>query len=932
MSALTANDFAQQIIAQARVLDPSFSGEVGTPERKIIDTVAQALADNQIDLSALQGALDIDSKYGTNLDRFTALFGFQRQQAQPATGYVVFSRNTPAPAAVSIPTGITLQASVVLTNGLASNVQYVTTASGVIPISGTVSGAIPVQAVVSGTIGNVAANTIQTMVGTPVPGVTSVTNQVPLTTGIDGEDDNSYKVRFKNTVFRNLAGTQDQYLALAVGGAFTTKANVIGVQSRYREYIQIPSYDDAGYLNSSQTAIQDTFGTQGNFTTALSAIPYAKQIYTNTSVFVSNGQSGPAQYFYRQGIDFAFNLAVASLGLASFAAITGDTLRNQPVATTGGSQGAGTTINVTSTAGFPTSGQLITRWSTGNGPAVLISSYTGKTATSFTGVTGGLGTLPANSRLYLVPTNVVQPNFTFFNVWNSGSSPAAGLQALSPGSLVLAEYSYISSASRNDAVHNVTNAVDVYVDGSNPVQGSTIFVPRWIGIDQFVTSNPGQSFFVENFRRDGEPARRPQVGNYITPLFNSPLVGLPSSITVGSNTYYEGWHYWLVHEIGQQGGSIRARDGIEWNPTLPGDPGGQAPPAATQELTPLPYYPTGGSTIVAACGTQNNLIGGSTPLAVNNYLFDANVPSLQATMEDARQVTTDVLVHSATTRYFKLDITVMYSPGANYTAVNASIATAVQAFFQRQYFGTVIQLSDLLDVVHQVPGVDNVRWSNDLPTNVGDLIRVAETDINGVPLHGAFVERLIYGTPLSGETQTLYVVGMQSVPPFVGTDTDSFILSWRDPALSPTNMTTAAIPFFDTNGNPLGSVNYQGIGGALAIQNAIQAVDPSLGQVNNIYTNITVTQDTRPIGYPNPITSFTLTYATPASSTGSPLHPYLPVVTNNILASQFTYDSDFFLLDNELPSLPTGMISGDTLPGLIIRPRAQNTWNRPGLT
>lgn len=921
--ALTANDFAQQIVAQARVQDPSFSGEVGTPERKIIDTFSISLANNQIDLSALRSALDIDSKYGTNLDRFTSLFGFKRQQAQAATGYAVFSRNTPAPAAVTIPTGVTLQAAVTLANGSAVNVQFTTTGSGVIAIGQTASGAVPIRAVVAGTIGNVAANTITSMVGTPVPGVTSVTNQAALSNGFDTEDDNSYKVRFKNTVFRNLAGTNDQYLALAVAGAFTTKANVIGVQSRYQEYIQIPSYDDAGYLNGVQTTAQDTYGLAGNFTTAQSAIPYAKQVYTDAAVFVSNGQSGPAQFFYRPIIDFTFNFGIA---------YTGDTLRTQPVTTTSGSQSAGATITVASTSGFPTAGSFVSRWSTTNGPVVLIVSYTGKTATTFTGCTGGLGTLPANSRVYLAPSNAVQPNLTFYNVWNSTSTPAAGLQALSPGSLVLVEFAYISSASRNDATHFVNNAVDVYVDGSNPVQGSTVFVPRWVGTDRFVSNSPSLPFFAENFRRDGEPTRRPQLGNYITPLFQSPLLGLPASITVGSNTYYEGWHYWLVRETGALGGSIRARDGIEWNPTLPGDPGGQTPPALTAENTQAPYYPTG-STIVAACGTQTNLIGGSTSLSVNSYLYDANVPALQASVEAARQVTTDVLVHRASSRYFKLDITVMYSSGANYAAVNASIAAAVQAFFQRQYFGTVIQLSDLLDVVHQVPGVDNVRWSNDLPTNVGDLIRVVETDVNGVPLHGAFVERLAYGTPTTGETQTLYVVGMQAVPPFVtGTDVDSFTLSWLDPALSPTVMTTAPIPFFDANGNPLGSPSYSSnTGGATFIQNAIQAVDPTSG-VNGIYTGITVAQDVRPSGVVNPITSFTLTYPAPSSPSGTPVHPYLPVITNSISASQFTYDSDFFLLDNELPSLPTGMTAGDTLPGLIIRPRAQNTWNRPGLT
>ena len=63
-------DIALQMIAQLRLLDPSASAEVGTPERKILDTVAQTVFDSQIDLEALSAQLDVDSKYGAGLDRF----------------------------------------------------------------------------------------------------------------------------------------------------------------------------------------------------------------------------------------------------------------------------------------------------------------------------------------------------------------------------------------------------------------------------------------------------------------------------------------------------------------------------------------------------------------------------------------------------------------------------------------------------------------------------------------------------------------------------------------------------------------------------------------------------------------------------------------------------------------------------------------------
>ena len=57
-----------------------------------------------------------------------------------------------------------------------------------------------------------------------------------------------------------------------------------------------------------------------------------------------------------------------------------------------------------------------------------------------------------------------QPNITFINVF-LGDDEA--VTALAPEDVVLFEYAYTSSASRNSILHNVTNAVDVYIDGTN---------------------------------------------------------------------------------------------------------------------------------------------------------------------------------------------------------------------------------------------------------------------------------------------------------------------------------------------------------------------------------------------------------------------------------------------------------------------------------
>src|SRR5208282_4166721 len=201
------------------------------------------LAESSIDLIGLAEALNVDSKFGANLTNFMALFGFERQVATSATGFVKFSRNSPANVNIVIPSGIILKSHIsTATDGILP--EFVTTSSVTLPVGETETGLVPIKAKNPGSIGNVPAEAVTIMSFAPVLGITAVTNPAATTGGTDQEDDNSLKTRFKNTVFRNLAGTEDQFLALSVATAFSTKANVIGPISKYQEYIQVPTVTD----------------------------------------------------------------------------------------------------------------------------------------------------------------------------------------------------------------------------------------------------------------------------------------------------------------------------------------------------------------------------------------------------------------------------------------------------------------------------------------------------------------------------------------------------------------------------------------------------------------------------------------------------------------------------------------------------------------
>lgn len=810
---ISSQELALQMLAQLRILDPSISADLGTPERKIIDTVAQSLSDSQIDLDALSNALDIDGKYGAALDRFFRIFGFARKTATFATGYVTLSRIAASNLDIRVPSGTMVVANITAVDPFDQpdrEVRYVTLFDVILP-AGSLSVTVPVTATVPGTIGNVAANTINEFAGTTAYGLTSVTNDLPTEGGFDAESDSEFKVRFKNTLFRNLAGTQDQYMALAASTAYTTKANVVGPMSRYKEIIQIPQVaDNAAYDTDDDTIDESGNGYAGEYTTALSTIPFAKYIYADeVPSFVSNAETGIGSFFYRQDYDFSVNTSIANKN-------RGDAYRM--------------------------------------------------------GSTGADWSFAAGSE-----TPTARPNFTFKNVYTGVD---ATISAITPNSVVLVDFAYMSEASRNDITRNVTNAVDVFIDGGNETVASTI-IPRPVHGNFFVNDS-NSKFHYENYRRIGDPVKRPLTGNILTPLYWQPVLSLPASITIGTNIYYLGVHYWAVEDISTNGGTVRSRGGIEWSVTIKG-----VAPGDTFEVGDDPSILTTGVIVSDATGDP---VGGR-PVEIDGYTYDRNIVELQAALEGAKQVTTDVLAHRAKRRYFKPDVSVMYNNGANIFETNNAIRNSVDTFLKSQYFGVPIQLSDILNVIHNLPQVDNVRWSSDIPHAVNET-RVFECDIYGNPLTNVTIERVQpgNGAPGSGtraEIQHLFLTGR----PQNGT----FRLIW--------------------NGQTTSEISYSA--SAATIQAALLALSAPP-------TGIVVSDISRSnLGVRFPIKSFEITWPTLSGA-----QPAITADASGLIGGDFSFANDFFLRDDELAQLPTYALSTDTVAGMIIRPRAQGTWQR----
>src|SRR4051794_5411380 len=98
MPQVTQTDIVAQMRAALSVSEPDLDTTIGSTTRKILDAVAEVVAESLIDKLLLDYQYDIDAKSGQDLDDFVALFGFNRLPAKRATGTVIFSRREVATA------------------------------------------------------------------------------------------------------------------------------------------------------------------------------------------------------------------------------------------------------------------------------------------------------------------------------------------------------------------------------------------------------------------------------------------------------------------------------------------------------------------------------------------------------------------------------------------------------------------------------------------------------------------------------------------------------------------------------------------------------------------------------------------------------------------------------------------------------------------
>ncbi len=276
--AKSPEDVSNEIITTLAVTCPGLSCQIGTVERKIIDAVAEAIAEAYVDNYLLGSLLDIDTKVGLELEQFVGIFGFGRMQGKQAQGVVTVTLSTKSELDYQIALGTNFYTKASVT-GTGQPLYYSSKQAAVL-VKGSFTVDIPVECTIPGVLGNVAPDSVA-FVGT-ILGSSSVTNLAAMTGGVDAETDADLRQRFKDTLLRNAAGTSDFYEALCLQNNTVSRVKVFGPTTLDR--LQIAAPTDTISLPVSADVKFTWPGSQ--------------------SVFKSLGQ--PDEVFYFEGGDYTF--------------------------------------------------------------------------------------------------------------------------------------------------------------------------------------------------------------------------------------------------------------------------------------------------------------------------------------------------------------------------------------------------------------------------------------------------------------------------------------------------------------------------------------------------------------------------------------------------------------------------------------------------
>lgn len=1111
------NEIAQNIIANLRFNEPSMSLAIGTPERMIIEAIAQAIAENQIDINVLNGGLDIEAKVGQDLDNVLGLFGFGRQTGTKASGFLTLGSNTPLAAPLRIPAGTQF-----LAKGANSgaDVAFVSSRS-VIMEAGSSKAIIPIEAINTGVSGNVPANTINDWNGSTIVNISSINNESPLTGGTDSETDAELKARFKTAgPFRNLAGTKDNYLALALSTK-AKKANVVGPVSKYTEYIQVPSQPDS-------VGAGPRGGKNTEYTSALSTNTQAKYVYSHLPYYVSD-DTGTELVIYTQDVDFVMNLSPQdkNRGDAYRAYAAKDftnpednpeiienqyrpnitftnvyTGTNVSTATISPNdilffeysylskasrndylRGVSNCVDVYVDALDPVLSSMTIARPGNNVPVRRFNSDDPASLLFFTNfrrkdhmeqppVPGNIYTPVLNQPMIDLPDKITTGGGTFLknvHYWpimdvtdikntiraRNGIEWAAEIRSKSANDPEIGPYtgafitdSTVQSASlalgidhvsewaiiqfndqktlpdygtiiindeqifyqkRSDGYNALTNEWESYdltgyewdqITSLNGIKYGASTLKTNLGISETghiqLESNTGSQFpssgtvlideeLITYANISSTPSdtlriaergvngttisahkEKASVGSFVIyqneafkcidshqwdePLFETTATGSEndSIITVTaapSNNKYEIGMLLLdstgdalddgtsITSVTEEDGNITLGISLPLVNNLDSLTNNVTVIKSTSDLTTPDIDTTNWSKVGEKIMLRQRGINSTTAkshiadsvlvtpfdaldntLSIENYIYNGNIVTLQAALEGAKQITTDVLAHQAKFRYFKPDVTIMYQQNVTPSEVNLAIVTALKNYFDSQYFGAVIQLSDVLQIIKSVGGVDNARWSKDLMEEVDKDVddsgnpRNRLTEVNRTGDHmKASLQRISVGDgSVGGVKSTKYLF-------YLSDDVEGGTIHFKH------NDQIHSVDFI--NHKKQSSITQNS--GEPFVPNSAEIYELSVDDVEEKLSSFATVTANNPSLMPSKDNPYLIEYTDVTD-----IEELTIINQEEIIGGEWVYNNDFLLGDDELAAMPELSDYSDLSSVITIRARAQNTWNK----
>lgn len=198
-----------KIIAQTAITDFEDSSIV----KQILSAVAREIDDSNYQLTRLQDLFSIERAAGDDLDQKAVELlpaGLSRVQAQPAIGYLVFSRSTNTGTTLVIPSGVTVRTSTGISVRTIQPGTITATSAELITGHGVGRDSNLVSAVATqpGTSGNIGVNTAVRFTSRPV-GVSEVTNSSAFVLGRNRESDEEFRTRIRLYISSLASSTPD---------------------------------------------------------------------------------------------------------------------------------------------------------------------------------------------------------------------------------------------------------------------------------------------------------------------------------------------------------------------------------------------------------------------------------------------------------------------------------------------------------------------------------------------------------------------------------------------------------------------------------------------------------------------------------------------------------------------------------------------------